>query len=163
MMRQPPGGFLGCRSTLRALSGVSPIQSAIREAHRFARRHLEAGGATAPAEKRVGQDADAQSFVLPPGTDPLQIALAIAIRLHGTKAPTAGLGDDALMALARKPNGAVVVLPQYVRCLGGGDASRGRRVLQQILAGIRGRRGSDPRQLGSPPSAIGTAVPSAHL
>jgi hypothetical protein len=161
MMRQPKGGFLGGAALFRSLT-LSPMQAALQQAHQMARRHLEAGGAAAPARKHTGQDAGGE-FVLPQGIDPLQVALAIAVRLHGRKAPVAGLGNDGLMALARDPNGAVVVLPDYVRRLGAGDDGRGRQVLQQIVTGIHGRRNPDLRQLGSPPSAVGAAPPDRRL
>jgi hypothetical protein len=137
------------------------MQAALQQAHQMARRYLEAGGAAAPTRKHVVQDAGGE-FVLPNGVEPLQVALAIAVRLHGTRAPVAGLRNDGVMALARKPNGAIAVLPAYVRRLGNGDDDRDRQVLQEIVAGIHGRRDPDPRQLGSPPSAVGAASRNHH-
>ena len=137
-MRSPRGGFLGGGNMLRSLT-LSPMQSMLQEAHQMARRHLEAGGTASSAKTRITQDVS-REFLLPQDIDPFQVALAIAVRLNGSNAPTAGLGNDGLMALASTPNGAVVVRPEYVTRLGGGDASRGRRVLQQIVAGVREQR-----------------------
>ena len=134
-MTQLPGGFLGGANMFRSLT-LSPLNSALQQAHQMARRHLEVGGAATSATNSAAKNADSQ-FVLPEGVDPFQVALAIASRLHGSRAPIAGLGNEGLMALAKKPNGAVVVLPEYVHRLGGGNASRGRQVLEQIVAGIR--------------------------
>lgn len=149
MMRSPPGGFLGGANLFRSLT-LSPMNAALQQAHLMARRRLEAGGAAAPENRRDDQDAN-NEFLVPRDIDPLQIALAIADRLHGGGAPVAGLGNAGLMALAKKPNGAVIVLPEYVQRLGGGDASRGRRVLQQIVVGVheQRRRSLEPPQASS--------------
>lgn len=53
------GGFLGLTNTLRSLTAASPISTAVQEAHRMARRRLEAGGAAAASAPERGDIVDA--------------------------------------------------------------------------------------------------------
>jgi hypothetical protein len=81
MMRSPPGGFLGGGNMLRSLT-LSPLNSALQQAHRMARRHLEAGGAAPSATKCAKPDLVPRDFVLPLDVDADQVRQAIEVKLR---------------------------------------------------------------------------------
>src|SRR4051794_28608756 len=88
LMRPGSGSsFLGFANTFRSLT-ASPIASAVHEAHRMARKHLEAGGAAVSASptSRAGSPADNHYVLLPPDIDADEVVKAIEAKL--------GEGDD---------------------------------------------------------------------
>jgi len=120
-------------ASLRSLTG-SPFDAAVRLAHLAARRHLETGGAAAPAPGRAA--ADAADFVLPPDIAALDVAVAVKGRLRDIR----GRHDNAPSAVKLGAAGRIVVPRDCVEHLGDGDLDRGRRVLDRIIADIRDRR-----------------------
>lgn len=100
------GGFLGLGSTLRSLT-ASPIQTAVNEAHRMARRRLEAGGAAAaPSPKRVEPDTAPAEFVLPADIDAKEVRKAIEAQL-GDRGSVRGDPTGAPPVLERRAGGRI--------------------------------------------------------
>jgi hypothetical protein len=146
-MRSPgPGGFLGFGHVLRSLT-MSPVASALDQAHRMARRHLEAGGAAAPASAKpnpvpastkakpspqVGGD-----FYLPADLDPAEIEEKIRSKLSGSRS-TGNSGE--VKVLGRKVGGRVVVPAAHLLRLGDGNFAKGRRYLHGLVWQIRRQR-----------------------
>ena len=141
MMRSPPGGFLGGGNILRSLT-LSPINAALQQAHQMARRRLEYGGAAAPHSKRVDRNADGE-FLVPGDIDVLQFAMAMEDKLAKGRPPVPGLGLAALSALQVRPDGRIMVLPDYVHRLG-------RRSLDDIVAEIRWSANRNGEHLNPP-------------
>ena len=128
--------------TLRSFT-ASPVATAIDQAHRMARRRLEAGGSAASARHH----ADEADFLLPPDIDPVEVAMAIEAKLHGDRGLQRGCRSGALSALATGPDGSLVVSADYVQRLGDGALSHGRRYLERLMKDIRARRVLSRHQL----------------
>ena len=154
MTRSPRGGFLGGANILRSMT-LSPMQSMMQEAHHMARRHLEAGGSAAPENKRGDQDANSE-FLVPQDIDILQFAMAMEGKLASDREPVPGLGIAALSALQMRPDGRIMVLPDYVHRLG-------RRFLDGIVAQIRARHAAERKPFGSPPERQQSLPRSRYL
>lgn len=85
------GGLFGLGNTLRSMTR-SPLTSALSEAHRMARLHLDSGG-SAGSPHGDGDDASGVTdFELPLDVDPIEVALAIETKMRGRR-PSPGLGD----------------------------------------------------------------------
>ena len=139
MMRSPPGGFLGSRSILRALSGVSSIQSAVNEAHSMARQRLEAGGA--PQPKPAKPDPVPADFIVPKDVDTDEVAKAIEAKLRGQGEPF----DQPV--LQPRTGGRVVVPAAHLLRMGDGRLDKGRRFVQGVVNQIRTRRARKLRKI----------------
>src|SRR6202140_2259882 len=135
------GGFLGLTNTLRSLTAASPITTAINEARRQARRHLEAGGTAAPARGRVDDRAGPADFVLPADIEADDVAKAIEAKLRGTRGSPSDRRSRVQHMLERKAGGRVVVSGYHLLRLGDGRFDRGRRFMERIISDIRARRG----------------------
>ena len=135
-MTRLPGGFLGFGNTFRALT-MSPIQSALNEAHRMARRRLEQGGATAPAAKPKARAADPGDFIVPADVDAQELAKAIERHLaqQGSEPPA-----DAPPLLKRKAGGRVVIPGYHLLRIGDGRFDKGRAFLHGLVKDIRAKR-----------------------
>ncbi len=116
--------------SLRSLTR-SPLETALDQAHRMARRY-EAGGAAAATPGGDNRQAPVD-FVLPHEVSPSAMLRAIEAALQGRRT---GLGD----LLQVKANGRIVVPGQIVERLGDGDAVRGRRFLERVVANLRARQ-----------------------
>jgi hypothetical protein len=79
----------------------------------------------------------ARDFVLP--SDPVEVALTVQDKLRGGRGSSPERSNSALSVLAMRPGGSVVVPADYVQLLGDGVVDRGRRILDRIVADIRGR------------------------
>jgi hypothetical protein len=101
--------LFGLGNTFRSLT-MSPVASALDQARRMARRHLEAGGAAGPASaqaKPVVASAKAKplrpvggDFYLPADLDPAEIEEKIRSKLSGSRS----IGDSGeVKVLERKP------------------------------------------------------------
>jgi hypothetical protein len=137
-MRRGSGvDFLGLTNTFRSLT-ASPMTAAINEAHRMARRRLEAGGAaiSVPPTSRTGSRADSHDFLLPPDVDTNEVAKAIQAKL--------GDRDDAATGspplLVRKAGGRVAVSGYHILRVGDGRVDLGRRFVHRIISRTRARR-----------------------
>jgi hypothetical protein len=119
---------------------MSPISTAVDQAHRMAQRRLEAGGAAVSARGRVDHGADARDFVLPSDVDPVEVATAMEAKLRDGRGSSAERGNSPLSLLAIRPDGSVVVPADYVMRLGDGAVDRGRRVLERLVSDIRAHR-----------------------
>ena len=112
--------FLGFANTFRSLTAPR-IASAVHEAHRMARRRLEAGGAAVSASPTSSDrsPADPRDFLLPPDIDADEAVKAI-------KAIKAKLGDGGdhstgLRPLPlRKAGGRVAISGYHILRLGDG-------------------------------------------
>ena len=119
--------------TLRALIAGSPITTAIREANRMARRHLETGGMVTPVEGRK----ESPGFVVPADVDPAALAEAIKAKLRADGNARSDRSEGLLNLLEQRPDGKVVV-PQVVLVrLGTGDAVRGEQLLDRLIGEMR--------------------------
>ena len=152
MMRAPPGGFLGGGNMLRSLT-LSPLNSALQQAHQMAHRRLENGGPAAPENRRTDRNADSE-FLVPQDIDLLRFAMAMEAKLASGRVPVPGLAIVALSALQMRPDGRVMVLPDYVQRLG-------RRFLDDVVAQIRAGRNAEHRR--APRPARLQQQPSRHL
>ena len=134
-MKQLGGaGFLGLAPSLRSLTR-SPLQSLLNEAHKMARRHLEAGGPAAAPPKQAKAHRDGVPFVLPADIDPSEFAQSIRAK------PGYGDSDDDLYPLKRKKLGGRVVLHgRHVLRLGDGRFSEGRAFLHGLVKDLRAKR-----------------------
>ena len=156
MMRRPSTDFLGLTNTLRSLT-MSPGIAAIQEAHRMARRRLEAGGPAAPRHAAVDDQADPNDLLLPADVDleAVQKAMAAELRKRGVQPA------DGPPLIAKRAGGRVVVPGIHVGRLGGGNRGRGRRFLYAVISQIRGQRGrlGQPRS-GRPMPGLGSKSPT---
>jgi hypothetical protein len=118
-------------ATLRSLT-KSPITSALDQARRMAKQHLEAGGNVTPA----AGDGDA-GVVLPAGIDASAIASAIAGALgaSGGWRHVEPLSD----MLVQRRDGRLVVRRTYIEQLGDGDLVHGKRRLAWLIDDQRRR------------------------
>ena len=134
-MKNLPGGFLGLGNTFGALT-LSPIQSVLNEAHKMARRHLEAGGPVGSTTKRAEVHRAAEPFVLPVDIEPSALAQALRAKLGGGEN-----NDDALYPLEReKLGGRVVLRGRHILRLGDGRYDKGRAFLHGLIKDQRARR-----------------------
>ena len=122
--------------TLRALTTGSPITTAINEARRMARRHLEAGGAVMPVDGRKGSP----GFVVPADVDVVALAAAIEAKLRAGGNAGSGRSGGPLNLLERRPDGRLVVPRAVLEQLGTGDAVRGEQLLERLVSEMRSRR-----------------------
>src|SRR3954469_21791346 len=103
--------LFGLAQSLRSLT-ASPLTSLAKEAHRMARRRLEAGGAAeAPG---VVKEEDDDAFVLPGDLDANELKI-IEAKLRDE----VGSVRDAPPVMVRRSGGRVVVPGLHVRRLGG--------------------------------------------
>jgi hypothetical protein len=137
-MQSPgPGGFLGLGNTLRSLT-MSPVASALDQAHRMARRHLEAGGAAGPASGKAKPTTPAaEEFDLPEDVDADEVLAAIHAKLGGAGKPRRHDEPD---VLERKAGGRIAVSGYHILRLGDGRYDLGKRYIQRIVSDIRARR-----------------------
>jgi len=121
----------------RSLSSLtrSPIESVIHEAHRMARRHLEAGGNTTPDNTTRGRE-----LVLPPDVGGAEVARAIEDLLRAQRFSSRRRSNDAAPSLQMTSDGRADVPAELLLLLGDGSADRGRRVLERIVSEIRHHR-----------------------
>ena len=138
--------LFGLAQSLRSLTS-SPMAGLVQEAHRMARRRLEAGGtAEAPG---VVKEEDHDAFVLPGDLDANELKIIEAKLRDG-----AGNLTDAPPLIERRSGGRVFVPGLHVRRLGGGQHGRGQRFLYAVISQIRGRRiGLGQLRSGSPMTA----------
>jgi hypothetical protein len=125
--------------TLRSLT-MSPISTAVEQAHRMAQRRLEAGGPAVSARGRVDDHSGSRDFVLPTDIDPVEVAVAIEAKLRGGRGSAHERGNSAHSVLTMGPDGSVIVPADYVTRLGNGMVDRGRGVLDRIIGELRARR-----------------------
>src|SRR3954451_715142 len=136
--------LFGLAQSLRSLT-ASPMAGLVKEAHRMARRRLEAGGSAAP-RGQVDDHRDMDDFELPGDLDANELKIIEAKLRDG-----AGSLSDAPPLIERRSGGRVVVPGLHVRRIGGGDPGRGRRFLHAVISSIRGRRmGLGQPRSGSP-------------
>src|SRR3954471_19169515 len=135
--------LFGLAQSLRSLT-ASPLTSLAKEAHRMARRRLEAGGAAeAPG---VVKEEDHDAFVLPGDLNANELKIIEAKLRDG-----AGSLRDAPPLIERRSGGRVVVPGVHVLRLGGGHHGRGQRFVYAVISQIRGRRmGLGQPRPGSP-------------
>jgi hypothetical protein len=112
-------------ATLRSLT-KSPITSALDQARRMAKQHLEAGGNVTPA----AGDGDA-GVVLPAGIDASGIASAIVSALGANCGRLRG--QPSADMLVQQRDGRFFVRRNYVERLGDGDFERRKRRLERLL------------------------------
>ena len=135
-MRSPPGGFLGGANVFRSLT-LSPMNTALQQAHQMAPRHLEAGGAAAATPKRATPDLAPRDYVLPLDVDPDQVRRAIVAKLWERGLPRPA---DALPVIERRAGGRVAVPARHLLQLGDGRFDRGRQFMHGLVKQIRARR-----------------------
>src|SRR4051794_26215890 len=112
--------------TLRALTTGSPITTALYEARRMARRHLETGGVVMPVDGRKGSP----GFVVPADVDEGALTAAIEAKLRATARMPPQRDSGRLDVLQRMPNGQLVVRRVVLEWLGNGNADQGERLLE---------------------------------
>src|SRR4051812_24437438 len=136
--------LFGLAQSLRSLT-ASPMAGLVQEAHRMARRRLEAGGSAAP-RGQVDDQRDIDDFELPGDLDVNELKIMEA-RLRDE----AGSLSDAPPLIERRTGGRVVIPGVHVLRLGGGHHGRGQRFLYAVISQIRGRRmGLGQPRPGSP-------------
>ena len=125
---------------LRSLTR-SPITSALHEARRMARPHFhfEEGGVV-PHEGRVEDHDDEGDFLLPPGVDPMAVALAIDEKLRDGRTAQPGIGDDPMRRLERRAGGRIAVAGHHLLRLGDGNFAKGKRFMHSLIARLRQRQ-----------------------
>jgi hypothetical protein len=114
---------------------ASPINAALNEAHRMARRHLEDGGAAVGSGGRDG----GHDFPLPLDVDPKAVAVAIEAKLGGAGSQSRA-GDASRSLLESDTDGRLVIPGEHVQRLGEGDFDRGKRFLDRVVNEIRRQR-----------------------
>ena len=117
--------------TFRALTSGSPITTALYEARRMARRHLDAGGVATPVDGRKGSP----GFLVPADVDARALAAAIGARLCAGARMPPKRDNSRPDVLQTMPNGQLVVPRAIVERIGGGNADSGKRCLERLLAG----------------------------
>lgn len=122
--------MFGIGNSLRALTR-SPIASALESARRQARRFEEGGAVEAKEQKGA--------FVIPTDIDTNALVAAIETKLRGGRRSASNRFEIA-QPLVRQKDGRLIVRPECVARLGGGDVGRGRRILDRIVKDIRERR-----------------------
>jgi len=113
----------------------SPMSWALQEAHRMARRPLDAGGNVTPDGGTGDQD-----LVLPPDVGAAEVARAIEDWLRGQRFSSGRRGHEAGPSLQTNADGKVVLPAELMVLVGDGSADRGRRVLERIVSELRQRR-----------------------
>ena len=121
--------------TLRVLTAGSPIMTAIHEARRMARRHLEKGGAAAPAQRQ-----SSAGFLVPADVDAAMLAKAIEAKLRAGGNSVPNRSGGLLALLARTRDGRLAVPQVVLERLGTGNAASGERLLVQLMSEMRRRR-----------------------
>jgi hypothetical protein len=117
-----------------ALTRSTPLQTALNEAHKMARRRLQHGGAAT----EDGADGDRLGgFIVPPDVDPLAMASAISAKLPHREAAKTRATEIFVGAGERLEAGRLIVSADCVRRIGVNDALRGYDVLERIVADIR--------------------------
>src|SRR5436305_5861966 len=127
--------LFGLAQSLRSLT-ASPMAGLVQEAHRMARRRLEAGGPAVPAPKPVKTDPVPADYVLPLDIPADEVSKAIEAELQ----KRGGLLNGAPPLLLRRAGGRIVVPGIHVSRLGSGHYSGGRRFLYAVISAIRGKR-----------------------
>jgi hypothetical protein len=128
--------LFGLTNPLRALAAASPITRAANEAHRMARRRLEAGGTASPSPKRVGPDAAPTDFFLPVDVDADAVRKAIEAKLRGRGSYQP---SDATPVIEKRAGGRVVVPARHLLRLGDGDFARGKQFMHGMISQFRAR------------------------
>ena len=142
--------LFGLAQSMRSLTR-SPMGSLVQEAHRMARRRLEAGGPVA-TPKPVKADAVPADYVLPLDIDPTDLVTAIEAEFlkrgeRLTQAPP---------LIVKRAGGRVAVPGVHVLRLGGGHHGHGRRFLFAAISAIRGQRGRLGQKSGRPMPGLGS-------
>src|SRR6059058_4769405 len=109
--------LFGLAQSLRSLT-ASPMAGLVQEAHRMARRRLEAGGSAAP-RGQVDDQRDIDDFELPGDLDANELKI-IEAKLRDE----VGSVRDTPPVMVRRSGGRVVVPGLHVRRLGGGHHAR---------------------------------------
>jgi hypothetical protein len=131
--------LFGLAQSPRSLT-TSPAAAAISQAHRAARRRLEAGGAAVAGQSKAVDDRDDPAdFILPPDIDAALVEAAIQGKLGGGRLQ-AGLGKDALSVVERRAGGRIVLPARHLLRLGDGRYDLGRGYMRGIVNQIRARR-----------------------
>src|SRR3954454_17265248 len=126
--------LFGLAQSLRSLT-ASPMAGVVKEAHRMARRRLEAGGSVVP-RGGANDQRDMDDFELPGDLDANELKIIEAKLRDG-----AGSLSDAPPLIERRTGGRVVLPGIHVRGVGGGHHGRGQRFLYGVINAIRGKRG----------------------
>lgn len=111
---------------------MSPAAVAIDQAHRMARRGLNAGGAAA-STRRGDSTAEPAYFVLPVDIDAQAVARAVREKLR-LSPPT---GADALFPLQRRTDGRVVLSARWLRRIGDDEPSKGKAFVDGVIGHLR--------------------------
>src|SRR3954451_12180093 len=127
--------LFGLAQSLRSLT-ASPMAGLVQEAHRMARRRLEAGGPAAPAPRPVKADPVPADYVLPLEVPADEVLKAIEAKLGDRDHASTG----APPLLRRKAGGRVAVSGYHILRLGDGRFDLGRRFMHRIINQIRTRR-----------------------
>src|SRR3954465_6699585 len=97
--------MLNFTPTFRALTSGSPITTALDEARRMARRHLETGGAVVPAQGRKRS----AGFLVPAEVDGAALVAAIGAKLRAGDNTGSGRNNRLPNLLERRSDGQVLV------------------------------------------------------
>jgi hypothetical protein len=132
--------LFGLAQSLRSLTRASPITTAVNEAHRMARRRLDAGGSVAAPRRVVDNHPAPADFLLPPDIDPDEVAKAIGAKLRGNAGSPSARQTGARPVLERQAGGRVIVPGYHLLRLGDGRFDRGRRFMRGVIGQIRAKR-----------------------
>jgi hypothetical protein len=124
--------------TLHALTAGSPITTAIHEARRMARRHLETAGAAVS----TGREPQSARFLVPADIDAVALVAAIEAKLRVSCDAALDRRNGLPNVLERSRDGRLVV-PRggrgVLERLGTGDATRAQQFLIRLMSEIRNR------------------------
>ena len=122
--------------TLQALTAGSPITTAIHEARRMARRHLETAGAAVS----TGREPQSAGFPVPADIDAVALVAAIEAKLRASCDAALDRRNGLPNILERTRDGRLVV-PRggVLERLGTGDATRAQQFLIRLMSEIRNR------------------------
>jgi len=112
----------------------SPLHWVLQEAHRLARRPLEAGGNVKPDGGGSDQN------LLPPDVGGAEVARAIEDLLRAQRFSSRKRSKDATPSLKMTSDGRAVVPADLLLLLGQGAADRGRQVIEEIVKELRHHR-----------------------
>jgi hypothetical protein len=132
-------GSIACTEAEQKTPDNSPIEMAVNDARRMARRRLEAGGVAVAMPKHFEAKAKPADFIVPQDIDADELAKAIQAKLRERGLPVSD-APDAPALVERKAGGRVVVSGHHLLRLGDGRFDEGRRFVQGIVNRIRARR-----------------------
>jgi hypothetical protein len=136
------GGLLGLGSMFRGLTNASPIEMAVNDARRMARRRLEAGGVAGSAvskPQRVEAKPKAGRVYRATDIDADEFAKAIEAKLREPGSPVPD-GRDWSALLERKAGGRVAVSGYHILRAGDGRYDLGKRFMHRLVNDIRAQR-----------------------